>query len=61
MIQSSPAAEQGVPSSRDEGATLIRIARDQGAGRVMRGNAAARYRKFGYAVRSSNPSDVGSR
>lgn len=56
--------ETGILSSRDEGATLIRIllARNEGdtrAGRVMQGNAAKRYRKFGYAVWSSNPSDVG--
>lgn len=55
------AGETGILDSRDEGATLIRIllARDgeaTGAGRVVQGNAAARCRKFGYAVRPSNPS-----
>lgn len=58
------ASETGILDSRDEGATLIRIllTRDEGAtgaGRVVQGNAVARCRKFGYAVWSSNPSDVG--
>ncbi|EZA57581.1 hypothetical protein X777_02121, partial [Ooceraea biroi] len=41
-----------VGNSRDEAATLIRIllTRDEETGRVTRGNAAARFRKFGYAA-----------